>query len=1214
MTSGVTIVGAGTVIFSNANTYQGSTYVNSGTLQIANAKALGGYANNGKLQNEIQRFTYFDPSSAAGLDNGQFTLAYNGNATPLESLATVTAASLQADLRSLPGLTGNVAVTEQTVTTPLAGTPTPTLTEYIFTIIFQVALAGVDVPQLVASTIGGAFGVVSSVADGGVGARVNTGAALALNLPSTGATVTGVALQLNGSGPTGNGALENVAGNASWQGVNLVAGNGKLVPAITLSSASTIGVDGSSTLTVKAANGDASGVSGIDGVATLPLSKLGTGTLLLPTANHYAGTTQIQNGVVGISNNHALGQALSNETQTVTINGSTNGTFQLTFNGQTTPAMSADYTNGTTTLNELQTQLQLLSTIGTGNVTVTQSANVFTITFVGALQGQSQNLLGWSATSGTAIQVAETQPGGLGYTVVTNGVTVAFQGTLGDASQPMLTANTSNLTGTAPGIAVAATTLGNATTNAVQTLNFNGTITGGTFTLTYLDSLGNPLTTKAITWSSNYTTLIANIQQALDKLVGAGNTLVSLGNGGTLDLQAGLTFNSGEPAVLAGSGYNPGTGSLGALESTPTASNQANTWSNPVVLQSHSTIGVDPVSGTASAPGFIGLVLMPPTTGPIAQSISGPAGFTKINAGVLELTGAISNTYGGTTDVTDGLVELTMTGGAVAIPGPLVVGDSTSNLAPIVQLEGDNQIAWTGNQPVTINADGLLDLNGHTQTLAQLNIVDGLVHADLGSTVSGTLNLTQNATLGATVLTMVGGELNLDTGGVLTLNGNVQATADPTQATLAAQIATIISTPNLQGKPTGVFNVGNSIFTVNFPTTTPPTTAATDGVDLDVRVPLTAAAGNPVTKNGPGRLELDADNSATLLAPLVVNAGPVQVDGIVNEVSLNSTGTVGSVGGTGTVGTIDGGAGMPPIGTINPGDNGLSRAGSAATKYGILNAGTGATITWGNATTYAVDLSNIGGNLTPGMDYDQLAVNGNINLGGANLSGSVDPTVLIPDPFTILTATGNITGRFAEPYGEESNGEGIDYIAGQKFDVQYNAHSVVLTRAQDTVTEFTITSPLHNGQSIYGQDCAVLRQRDPRQRFRDRAGERLGRVHGHLRHDHDRQPAGVLHQQHADVRPAASPWHGDPGRVVHGDDDAHPRPEHRRSGDGHLHVRLDRFQRQHQHQRIAGDNHHAVGRAGNRDGDRDRGPAAGRSGPRHTGAGRHRHLHHRRQQ
>jgi hypothetical protein len=71
-----------------------------------------------------------------------------------------------------------------------------------------------------------------------------------------------------------------------------------------------------------------------------------------------------------------------NEVQTVTISGGpTGGTFSLTFQGQTTPALA--YNASTSAV---QTALQALSTIGAGNATVTGTAGTsYVVTFVGAL-------------------------------------------------------------------------------------------------------------------------------------------------------------------------------------------------------------------------------------------------------------------------------------------------------------------------------------------------------------------------------------------------------------------------------------------------------------------------------------------------------------------------------------------------------------------------------------------------------------------------------------------------------------------------------------------------------------------------------------------------------------------------------------------------------------------------------------------------------------
>ncbi len=68
--------------------------------------------------------------------------------------------------------------------------------------------------------------------------------------------------------------------------------------------------------------------------------------------------------------------------------------------------------------------------------------------------------------------------------------------------------------------------VGGTATNAVHTLTFGGTVSGGSFTLTYITAYG-PKATSAIAYNATAATLVANIQAALDALLGAGNTVVA---------------------------------------------------------------------------------------------------------------------------------------------------------------------------------------------------------------------------------------------------------------------------------------------------------------------------------------------------------------------------------------------------------------------------------------------------------------------------------------------------------------------------------------------------------------------------------------------------------------------------------------------------------------------------------------------------------------
>jgi hypothetical protein len=101
------------------------------------------------------------------------------------------------------------------------------------------------------------------------------------------------------------------------------------------------------------------------------------------------------------------GQA-TNEVQTVTITGSpTGGTFTLTFRGATTSGIAYNAAAST-----VQTALQGLSTIGSGNATVSGSAGgPYSVTFASALAATAVDELtanGASLTGGTAPSVTVT--------------------------------------------------------------------------------------------------------------------------------------------------------------------------------------------------------------------------------------------------------------------------------------------------------------------------------------------------------------------------------------------------------------------------------------------------------------------------------------------------------------------------------------------------------------------------------------------------------------------------------------------------------------------------------------------------------------------------------------------------------------------------------------------------------------------------------------
>lgn len=145
------------------------------------------------------------------------------------------------------------------------------------------------------------------------------------------------------------------------------------------------------------------------------------------------------------------GSAGTDEVQTITFYGSpSGGTFAATFNGFTTPALAYNISSG-----DLQTALRNLASIGATGVTVSGSAGgPYTVTFAGTLAGTAVSLITIDASllSGGTIygETATTTPGVAGVNEV----------------QFISQMNTS-------------------ATNETMTIERTGTVSGGTFKLSY---------------------------------------------------------------------------------------------------------------------------------------------------------------------------------------------------------------------------------------------------------------------------------------------------------------------------------------------------------------------------------------------------------------------------------------------------------------------------------------------------------------------------------------------------------------------------------------------------------------------------------------------------------------------------------------------------------------------------------------------------------
>ncbi|MFO0880150.1 MAG: Ig-like domain repeat protein [Gemmataceae bacterium] len=424
-----------------------------------------------------------------------------------------------------------------------------------------------------------------------------------------------------------------------------------------------------------------------------------------------------------------------------------------------------------------------------------------------------------------------------------------------------------------------------------------------------------------------------------------------------------------------------------------------NTWSNTITLGSNSHIGVALAGDNLT----------------IDRSIvqaSSNLGVTKVGLGTLTYAGGAgtSNSYTGLTTINEGTLALNKTGGAVALNGNLTIGDGVAPNATALW-QTANQVIDSAT--IRVESDGLLNLNGLAETIATLRILDGM--AQTGN--NGQLTV-------GTLLDMVGGTATIGTSGQINLGGSVSGNSSGVGPAL------------IQGAGNLSLNGSNRDFTIaNGPNAT----------DMRITAPI-SGSGVGVNKLGDGLLELNALNTYT--GTTTIEAGTVQVGGTIGAVDLDG----GTLSGTGTTGAVNGGTPATAAeGIVSPGNTGP----------GILN--TGASV-WGGNTDFRVELNTPSGG--PGVGYDQLRVTGSINLGNLSLGqselvGIVGPGVGIGDSFTIITATGGVSGQFVQ-------GNTV-FIDGKKFSVVYNPNNVILTRIKADVNMVLVSSTAGN-QSVYGQD------------------------------------------------------------------------------------------------------------------------------------------------
>jgi autotransporter-associated beta strand protein len=217
-------------------------------------------------------------------------------------------------------------------------------------------------------------------------------------------------------------------------------------------------------------------------------------------------------------------------------------------------------------------------------------------------------------------------------------------------------------------------------------------------------------------------------------------------------------------------------------------------------------------------------------------AVTGSAGVIKNGSGRMDLFGSTANTYIGQTKINDGLLQIAKSPGIPAVSSDLVIGDGVGAASSAVTRQFQNsQIP----QQVTVNSDGLYDLNGFLEFISTLAVNGG------------------NVTIGAGQLapfdgvTMTGGTISSTGAGKLLLSNNL--TAYPVIASISGSI-------DLDG--------GTRTFTVN---------NDNDNTTFDrLDVPAIVSNGS-LTKAGAGVLWLRGNNLYT--GTTTVFAGVLIIDG-----------------------------------------------------------------------------------------------------------------------------------------------------------------------------------------------------------------------------------------------------------------------------------------------------------------------------------------------
>lgn len=550
-------------------------------------------------------------------------------------------------------------------------------------------------------------------------------------------------------------------------------------------------------------------------------NKQGTGTLNLPNATGFTGTTQISNGTLQIRTNSVAGNITNNAALLITqatqgtFSGNISGTGSVTIGGGSTIVLTGTntYSNGTT----VQGSTTLQGTVASIQGSITNNG---TVDFEQA--SGSGNYTG--IISGTGNVDINNTPGATGTIVFSSAQTYTGTTTVRSGTLSLNTAGALNPSGTltinpTATFNIASTTSG----TTIGNLTGSGFVNLGTKTLTLGTSTAVTTYSGVIQGTGNVIKQGTGLLNLTGNNTFTGSTTISDGtlqintsalvgnitNNSTLSIKQNTTGtysgiisgtgtvninNTGETGNVVLSGANTYTGPTHVYSGILTLlRNTASSQSTNIDISSGANLRIEQTTSTSTYSG----------------TISG-GGNVTVNqgggTGTVDLSG--NKTYLGTTTVSNGTLRLSRTT-AGTFSGSIII-DAGAN----VDFE---QGASTGTYSGTITGDGSI----HVNQMGGLGVVDLTNLSNHSAPINvhnGTLKISNPTTISSPIVVNSPGKLDLEQAaftqgvynGVISGNGLLNINqSEETGTVILATAPTLTGTTTvragvLQGKPTTI--------------------------------------------------------------------------------------------------------------------------------------------------------------------------------------------------------------------------------------------------------------------------------------------------------------------------------------------------------------------------------------------------------------------------